>query len=232
MRITLPSLRAGVNCVAMANPKNIPNGGHIVLDWEIEGVPMKNVIGIMGTQAVPVNQALADTIDTMVKAQFASSGLQALLTSQVQLVSVTTRSLNAPAEAPFVGEGGAVAGTLPTTGADMLPLATAYVISFKTAKAGREFRGRTSLPGFNETNNDAVGDISAAAGSAALIFIGNIRNNLPSGLRFAINSRWLPVRLNHKGEELPERQPFVTEVVSVTSRSQRWSTQRRRSQRH
>lgn len=221
-----------VHCCAMVKTLAIPNGGHLVLDWEIEGVPMKNVIGIMGTQSINVNQALADSIDSMVKAQYASSGLQALQTSQVILRSITIRSLDQANLAPFTGEGGSAAGTLPSAGADMLPLATAYVITFRTAKAGREFRGRTSLPGFNESNNDAIADIAADAASAALIFVGNIRNNLPSGLRFAINSRWLPVRLNHKGEELPERQPFVTEVISVTSRSTRWSTQRRRSQRH
>jgi len=210
----------------------VPNGGHIVLNWEIEGVPMKNVIGIMGTQSVTVNQALADSIDTIVKNQFSASGLEALLTSQVQLANVTVRSLNQEHLAPFTGEGGSVGGTLPSAGADMLPLATAYVITFKTALAGVEFRGRIGLPGFNETNNDSVGSISAAAASAALIFVGNIRNNLPSGLRFAINSRWLPARTNHAGQPVDERQPFVTEVISVTSRSTRWSTQRRRSQRH
>ena len=210
----------------------IPNGGHIVINWAIEAVQMVNVIGIMGTQSVTVNQALADSIDTIVKNEFASSGLQALLTSEVQLSNVTVRSLNQEHLAPFTGEGGAVSGTLPNAGADMLPLATAYVITLKTANAGVAFRGRISLPGFNESNNDAIGDISASAAAAALVFVGNIRNNLPAGLRFAINSRWLPERLNHAGETLPERQPFVTEVISVTSRSSRWSTQRRRSQRH
>lgn len=196
----------------------VANAAQMRLIWAVGGqLYALNVMGVVAN-AVPITQALTNTIGTAIKSSFTSSGLNANIHSTVTLANIGLRDIRTANTAEFLDTGGAVAGTM--TG-DLLPPQIALCITLRTAQAGRSFRGRVYVPGFGEGQNTAAGVAQGATGAVA--FITAIKSNLiTSGLDLGVLSRPAPAAV-------PPRAGFITTVTSIVARDLVWDTQRRRA---
>lgn len=205
----------------------IPNAAITKLTWAGGSRTWQNVIGVVATAALPtIDQALANNLMTDAAAAFVSSGLNALMPTTSQLLSVSVRDISGPNRPEFVSAGAGSAGT--GTG-DLLPLNVAAVATLRTAGAGRSFRGRVYLSGFTETQNDATGRTSAAVNTGIVTFLNSLNTSWTArGLRLAVLSRprdavTIPERT------IPAHTGFATAVTAVLARNTKWESQRRRT---
>ncbi len=216
---TLTSPGSGRTIRAMPTPNDpVPNTLQMVLNWgDATTVRAQNVLHFLNTGAVAVNQGLADQLDTAVKAQFASSGLPTHIQSGVGLRNISIRNLAIANQAAFTGSGALSAGSDP---GESLPGAVRFVITLRTALAGRSFRGRVYLWGFTEAASNGA---TAVAGvpTAAQTFVDGVRTSLGStpNIDMSIVSRYT------QGALRPT--PLSTEVTLVQARNSIWDIQRR-----
>lgn len=207
----------------------IPNAVQIKIKWTYGTLQGINVLGGVGAGSASVNQALADNLDTMIKAALTSSGLVPLLHSTVTLNQVTVRSLVSAGLAEWAGAGAGVAGT--GTG-DRMPNSVASIVSLKTARAGKSYRGRVYISGFSEGQNDPSGQMVNTVATASTAFINTIRTNITGqGLQLAVLSPALPERTTKPGTVLPAKPAFAEPVTTQLVRSFIWGTQRKRNHR-
>lgn len=197
----------------------VPNAAQMRLIWALGGqLYALNVMGVVNTGAVSITQALTNTIGAAIKTALTSSGLGGLLNTTVTLANVGLRDIRTANQAEFLDTGGAVAGTAVT---GLLPPQTALVVTLRTAQAGRSYRGRVYLPGFDEGNNSATGTATAAV--SPVTFVSSVKSALvTSGLDLGVLSRPAP-------DAIPPRSGFITPVTSMVLRDQVWDTQRRRA---
>ena len=217
----------------------ITNGIQLKLYYSLNANLAMNVLGLTPTGAVTVNQALAETVGSMVKAAWtAQIGPHA--TNKVSLVRVGIRDLRVANLPEFKDTGNAVTGV--ATGTDSLPGFVAVCITLRTAKSGKSFRGRSYVPGFAELDNDLNGLSTNAAGLAAAAFINAIGSGIQSSqMKLAVLSYpsddvkivkttthqdgTTSVRtLSHEVQKVGQ----ATEVTIVESRNATWEVQRRR----
>lgn len=197
----------------------VANAAQMRLIWGLGGqLYALNVLGVVNTGAVAITQALANTLGTAIKSAVTSSGLVGALNTTVTLANIGIRDIRTANTAEFLDTGGAVAGT---AAGGLLPPQTAFVITLRTASAGRSFRGRVYLCGFDESVNTATGTIQSSATSVN--FVTAIQSALvASSLNLGVLSRPAP-------DALPPRAGFITPVTSVVARDAVWDTQRRRA---
>lgn len=196
----------------------VPNAAQMRLIWSLGGqLYALNVMGVVAN-AVPITQALTNTIGTAVKSGLTSSALAGALHPNVALANIGLRDIRSANTAEFLDSGAAVVGT--GTG-DALPPQTALVVTLRTASAGRRFRGRVYLPGFCEAVNLTNGVFSALA--SPVNFITAIKSALTtSGMDLGVLSRPNP-------DATPPNAGFITVVTSMVLRDSVWDTQRRRA---
>lgn len=183
----------------------------IILVWTLSGADWAlNNLHAQLPGGSSVDQALADAWATDLNALHDSSGLAALQPATVNLARVQLRDLrtaNQPLREAIVNSPGTGAG-------DLLVRAAAVNVTLRTNLAGRSFRGRSYVPGFNEAQNGADGTIAPAASAAADAFITAIRTAATArGHTLAVASR-----------KLGTSQPITDQVV----RDNVWDVQRRR----
>lgn len=197
----------------------VPNAGQMRLIWGLGGqLYALNVLGVVNANNVAITQALTNTIGTAIKAAVTSQALNAKLNTTVTLASIGLRDIRTANTAEFIDSGGPVAGT---AGVGLLPPQTAFVVTLRTAQAGRSFRGRVYLCGFDENVNTAAGVIDSA--TACVNFITAVQAALvTSGLNLGVLSRPAPTA------PVP-RAGFITTVTSIVARDLVWDTQRRRA---
>lgn len=197
----------------------VPNSGQLRLIWALGGqLYALNVLGVVNNTSVAITQALTNTIGTAIKSALTSSGHVGALHTTVTLANIGLRDLRTANTAEFLDTGGAVAGT--GTG-DVLPPQIAMCVTLRTAQAGRSFRGRVYLPGFNEASNSVTGTLTSTASSVA--FVTAIKAALvASSLDLGVLSRPAPTA------PVP-RAGFITTVTSIVARDSVWDTQRRRA---
>lgn len=197
----------------------IPNTVMVRLLWASPTHRPVNVLGALKTGTVTVNQALANTVGTAIKAAFTSSGQAAVVGTAVSLVNIGLRDISTINLAEFLDSGAAVPGT--ATGS-LLPPQTALVSTLRTANAGRSYRGRVYLMGYVSTGMDALGASSVAARTAASNFVNAINTALQaSAMQLAVMSRPNPAT---------GKVGFSTAVTTVQMRDAIFDTQRRRAQ--
>lgn len=209
----------------------VPGGAQIRIVWACSGQTLVNVFGGLSQGSGTVSQATADAVRDIIVGAYASSGLAPLQTTQVAIQRVGIRDVSTPNNAEYES---AVTGTGGTDAAsDTLPRSAAVVVTFKTARAGKSFRGRSYMAGFAETQNATASVIAATAATASTAFWDAIRNNLPTaGYVQSILSPALPARPNHDGSaELPAKTATNTAVTTALVRSLEWGSQRRRNHR-
>lgn len=199
----------------------------VVLRWQVVSLVTTNVLGAMRTGTVTYDQALANALDTAVKAAF-TANLAARFSPSAQLTSVGIRDINTPNNAEFIGVNAPVAGT--GTG-DPLPKQVALCVTLRTLQTGPAHRGRVYLHGFSEAENDPNGLATTAAQTSAAAFINAVDSALLArGLQLAVLSRPVPAQIIPARAEItiPGRAGQAQDVSSVQVRNGRWDTQRRR----
>lgn len=197
----------------------VPNAAQMRLIWSLSGALYAlNVMGVVNAGNIAITQTLTNSVGTAVKAALNSSGLAAYLATAVALASIGLRDIRTANTAEFIDTGGGVAGS---GAGDLLPPQVALCITERTAFAGRSFRGRVYLPGFNEAVNTATGVVQATATSVA--FVTAIKSALiANALDLGVISRPAP-------DATPPRAGMINVVTSIVARDTVWDTQRRRA---
>lgn len=217
----------------------ITNGLQLKLYYNITSQLAINVMGMTPSGTVTVNQALAETIGAMVKSAWTAQ-LGPHMNTSNQLVRVGIRDLRIANLPEFRDTGAPVSGTGGVS--EALPAYVALVVTLRTAKAGKSFRGRVYLPGWSESENVAGGVSSGASGIAAVAFINAIGTGLQSSaLKLAVlsyPSEDITIdqttthadgtktvrRLSHETAKVGGAEP----VTIVENRNATWEVQRRR----
>jgi len=209
-----------------------PGGVQCDIRWTVSGVACINVFGGRTTGTGSYNQASADGLRDIITAAYNGSGLSALQPPNVAILAVGLRDVSAANRARFES-----ALTPPVGGTSLsqaLPHSVAAVATFRTAMAGKSFRGRSYMPGLDEAQNSNDTQIEAAVKTAVEAFWTSIRNNVPTlGFQQSILSPALPQRPSSvPGEpDLPAKSSTNEPVVAVIVRNLTWGSQRRRNHR-
>lgn len=205
----------------------IPNAALLTLNWSGETRTWKNVIGCVGTGGLPtIDQALANALFTGISTAAGFTAMLAHFASTVIFESISIRDIHAPNLPEFTSQGTPVSGggTL-----DALPLSVAAVVTIRTAKAGKSFRGRTYFSGWDEASNDAqgrsVGFVNTSAESAMTSI-----NSILAGHSMTVavlsrpqDAKTIPAR------SIPARTGQATPVSAFITRNNKWESQRRRT---
>lgn len=196
----------------------VPNAAQLRLIWSFGGQLFAlNVLGVVAN-AVPITQAMANTVGTAIKTAFASTAYNGAVHTTVALANVGLRDIRVPSAPEFLDSGAAVVGV--GTG-DAAPPQTALVVTLRTAGAGARYRGRVYLCGFTEGVNTATGTFSGLA--SPVNFVTAIKSALTtSGMDLGVISRPNP-------DATPANPGFITTVTSIVLRDSVWDTQRRRA---
>lgn len=197
----------------------VPNAAQMRLIWALGGqLYALNVLGVVNSGSVAITQALANTLGTAIKAAFTSSGHGGEVNDQVTLANVGIRDIRTANTAEFLDTGGAVAGTAPT---GLLPPGVAFVVTLRTALAGRSFRGRVYLCGYDEGQNSAAGVNAGVSTSVAFVV----------AIQSALVASSLNLGVIHRPTEAPlaPTAGFITPVTSIVARDNVWDSQRRRA---
>lgn len=205
----------------------VTNGVQIRLIWTVAGAPWAiNVVGARNDGAVPVNQALADTLGAAIKASFAgATALNTHIGANIALGKVGVRDVHTVEQPEYQDAGAASAGT---SVGKTLPFQTAFVVTLRTALVGKQNRGRIYLFGFDETSSDG-NSANADTVTDSVAFVNGIKNAISaSGMQMAILHRALPARQTESGETLPARVSGTVPVTTVVAVDSLWDVQRRR----
>lgn len=124
----------------------------LVVHYDRGGERYENVFGFKALQDTSTLAQLATAFKTAL-VKNTSGGLLFNMLNTVTSSSLSVRDVAPGTAAGYDYAYTAVAGG--TTSTDMLPPQAAAVISWRTALAGRSYRGRTYLPGMVESNQAA-----------------------------------------------------------------------------
>jgi hypothetical protein len=166
----------------------------------------------------PVTPAdLGDIADSLVNLWI--QNVMPRLSNQARLVGVSVRDLSAQNGIIFDYTGAPLPASGGTAGTP-LPSSVAVVVSLRTGRAGRSFRGRLYLGGFSETQSDGN------------FFFQNLPTLLANGvtavlLGLTTGSR-VPVVVSKYSEGNPRSVGVTTPITGVAARTVRVATQRRR----
>lgn len=215
----------------MAGNLPVPQGAEVKLVWQHNGVDAAlNILHFGHDVGAVMNQAKADAIATLVRAQFSTAGgLASQVNTAVSLARIESRHMDALSDPWFVGAGAAVPGT---STANPLPAATSFVVTLRTGLRGRSYNGRVYIWGLTEDVNDAAGGITALGAETCRAFIALIMTNMASTQQWDLGvlSRWTTPPTAPPGTPPTERQPpLLTPVTAVVFKDQRWDVQRRRA---
>ena len=186
-----------------------------------------NVLGLVGNPGLPtINQAFVDSLFAAVKADAATTSLLALMPGTITFTGLSVRDISQANRAEFNSTGAAVAGT--GTG-DPLPLSNACCVTIRTAGAGKSFRGRVYITGFNESQNDATGRQAAAVNTACQAFIQAV--DFHTTVVGAIIGVLSPPRdaVTIPAVNRAAKPGFVTARTAFETRNTKWESQRRRT---
>jgi hypothetical protein len=206
-----------------SHPLVLATAVQVRLHWTLNGIDAFNVLGGIVAGGYINDQTHADALDAAVKTGYTSSGLKALQAATTDLVSAAIRDVRAANQVEYVGSNASIAGT---GGGDPLPNGVAAVVTLRTGKAGKSFRGRAFFGGANEGQNDATGHIVAAYNTALVAFMAAVQSAMGGqGITLAILSRPRfskvdPFPMIYAGD--------ITAVTAIVTRDTLWDSQRRR----
>lgn len=223
----------------MAISPVIPNCVQVRLLSAVNSQLSVNVLNAQVQAGLVVNQALAETLGSSIKASWTAQ-LGPVMGSTVGLIRVGVRDMRVPNSAEFLDTGAAVAGSAV---GDVMPGSVALCITLRTAQAGKSFRGRTYISGFTEANNGPTGVALAAAGTAAVAFLNALKGNLTAAqLTWGVASRpaegYVVVKTTTHIDgttstktltTVKQKSGQVTPITSIASRDLAWESQRRRT---
>lgn len=189
--------------------------------WTTGGVQSAiSVYGVVNAGNIAITQAITNTIGAAIKAAVTSSALVSRLHTSFALATVGLRDIRSANQPEFLDSGGPVAGTAVQ---GLLPPQTCLVITERTAQAGKRFRGRTYLSGFDMSVNGVTGAAGAPTTTSAVAFVTAIKSALvASSLDLGVLSRPNPAAA-------PPNAGGITVVTLIQARDSVWDTQRRRA---
>lgn len=209
-------------------PKPIPFCMEIRLDWALPDAKTgHNVLHGRFVTAFPGTVALANAIKAAMVNAWSTSGIDAYLSNNLVLNSVSLRDLSVLNSLYIIST------SAPTTvGLDTalgLPLETALVITERTAISGPGGRGRIYLTGFTQT--------ALSVGNVVNPAVMPLASQLALNIQTAINANSstmclrLPSRVGYTGKTgrvHPPRDATTADVIKVEVRDNHWDSQRRR----
>lgn len=151
----------------------------------------------------------------------------AFINNQAGISAVTIRDVNTRDNAPIQSTG---AGVLGTSASPALPDETAAVVTLRTARAGKQNRGRSYVPGW-ATNALGAGNIIAPTAVTALNNWASIWAGVMSaqGYTFGVGHfHRLAYTSLKTGVSYPERPAGLVPIINVVVRDNHWDSQRRR----
>lgn len=200
----------------------VPSTIQAELWWTVGGRITKNVIHGTVAAGYSTTVANANAMTTALNSLFNSSGLNAFFGSTSTGPNVHLRDIR---DVGFSLVDTSIVGASGTGTGDLLPRQTAAVLTIRTGRAGRSFRGRMYIPAMLETANGPDNHIIAAAKTAldayANGFIAAVNQN---GFALGVMSRPL-----YNDDDTIRVQGFTTTAINVLCRDLVWDTQRRRA---
>jgi len=203
----------------------LANAVQVRLHWLFNGVAAFNVLGGIVGGGYANSQAHANTLGAAVLGHFTTSGLAALCATTTELLGVGIRDVRTLNEAEFVSVAAAVSGT---GVGDPLPNELAAVVTLRTAKAGKSFRGRSYFSGGIKGESTAAGAIAAGFNTALVAFMTDVQTDMTAeGITLSVLSRprfanlLPPLDIQTYGGA-------ITPVTAIVTRDTEWDTQRRR----
>ena len=220
----MPTLR--IPKLSGSHPLVMGTAVQVRLHWSYNGKPAFNVLGGIVGGGYINSQAHADSLSAAVMGHFTTSGLRALMATTTSLLAVGIRNLRIANEAEFPSASG---GPLAGTGAGFpMPNEVAAVVTLRTAKAGKSFRGRNYFSGGVVGENDAAGHIVSAFNTALAAFMADVSTDMTAeGITLAVISR--PRFANLLPPlDIETYAGNITAVTSILTRDTKWDSQRRR----
>lgn len=213
---------------ASGGPVVIPLCAQINILWALEDAKQGHSVlygAYTGSFAGTVAQA--NGIMTALTTGASWTALAAFFPPTQGLAGITIRDVNT-ANQPLITSTVPFAGG--TSASAALPNEVAVVITERTGKVGRAFRGRVYVPGW-ATNALGAGNVVAAAAITALQ---NWANTIPSaftgqGYTWSIGQKKRVAYVSPKtGISYPQRDATHTVISSQPVRDNHWDSQRRR----
>jgi hypothetical protein len=212
----------------IAGPIVIPNTIQIRLLWTL--ATNKQVFNVLHGQVASgfaVTAAAAEAIYTDIVGTAAWTAFRAHLNAGVSFTGVDLRDLRSANQPLVASTAAAQAGTGAGTA---LPPGDSLVVTLRTAGAGRSFRGRVYLPGFDTSALAAGGVASAATVTDATAFVNAIQTQLTGqGITLAIAQPARQAYTGRTGASHPARAAAIAPVTSIVTRNNIFDHQRRRA---
>lgn len=174
-----------------------------------------------------VDQALATTLANAFTTALTSSGWVTHLPPATQFDGVTVKDLTSANLPEFNSN---IAPTAGTGTAAAAPLNAAVVVTLRTAKAGRQWRGRSYLGGFGSDALTTPTQIAGAAGTAAAAFVEACRQGtITNGCGMGLAQRALAAGTDSHGNPLAARAAHLEPITACEMAHGRIDSQRRRT---
>lgn len=216
----------------------IAAAAEVRLYWSLSDQLAINVIGARVNGAVTFDQALANVLGSAIKSAF-TSYLGGVMPGSSTLMAVGVRDLRTDNQAEFRDTTPPVSGTAI---GDAMPAGDAVCITHRTALSGKSYTGRTYISGFDESQNNSVGQAAATAATAAITFLNAIGGALSgNGMAIAVLSRPSEAKVTQEItthadgtttvrtlSRVTAKTGAATPIVSHESRNAFWESQRRR----
>jgi len=201
----------------------------IRLRFTMHGRDTNNIVFFRYPPASPPNQSRTNALATATATNF-SANLAPRMGAQTIFQGVNIRDVNTAGQIEFIGSTTPQAGTAVV---ESMPNNVALCVSLPTGTTGPGGRGRLYLGGWSEAENDATGQISSAASTAAFNFCATLNNDVAAA--FGSPSNWVVARRNHPAYTIPAVNVAAqagqsNNVLNFLVRDTVWDSQRRRVQ--
>ena len=211
-------------------PVIITNCIEIRLNWGDPGVSgeirFTNILHATFTTKPTIDAALAETLFTGFKNGLTTSNWTSFVSPSTSFRGVWVKDIGAANLPWFESSGADVAGTGAGTA---LAESIAVAVTALTAKAGREWHGRSYLGGLDASAQSDSRHHSVPAGTAAVAFMQALRTTAgTSQLQLAVGQRELLQGTSASGAVLPPRASHAEPITGYRITNSRLDTQRRR----
>ena len=225
----IPSSQKRIDGGVVGGPRSIPScvvGRFNFIDTSNSQIMYSTLDGSF-SGGFNLTPALATAVSTPIMTSFATH-IAPFMPTTFELAGVDLRDLSPPGNNAVVSPTGPapVAGTSASTA---LPHEVAVVLTKRTAKAGRGFRGRMYIPGWAQNADVGDGTIAPAVQTALNLWCTDIlAAYTANGLTPCIGQALRQEHFGTTGTLIPVRPAGTVPITSLTCRNLSWDTQRRR----
>jgi len=232
--MTMPVSRKKFDGGHIPGPIIVPNCIQVrILMTLSTGKAVVNVLHAQVAAGFTATVTIANALQTNLASSLTSSGMAALMPTTTSITGIDLRDLRSPGNFPLVPSN--VAAAPGTSVSPAMPPGNTLVLTFRTANAGRAFRGRLYFGGW-ATNADAGNGMATTVTNGAtpslLLFW-----NTWTGQSWSANSMTpciaQPARQQYTGitgTVHPARNANTVAITAAQVRDAVWDSQRRRAQ--